>query len=546
MRHRGGRDAISSVFLFSFLRFDTQMIKTADSRGEGFGNFCSPRDVAMVTGAGRNRILCEIWKRRRWILIFIDPLFIFGAFFLAYTVRFQSALQNYFPIRQQFDFEAHSLSAYLSAAAIYAFVWTLLMARDGIYSCRLISANSPRAEIPNILWTGLTSLVVLMAVSFLFTGFILSRFVYGIGFTLSASGMIALREVGQRLSGRIFQLGLPRTKTLIVGANALAMQFASTLAENSNDFQEVVGFLKFSHDMCSDPGSKPSFKVLGTADEIDLIKSRIGFDRVIVSTSDFPESREENHAPLLMRIINYCEAHKIPLYFIAFSTDVTVLRSEMGSYQGFPLLLLRDSTQHPLYSVVKRILDILFSMAILVIGVPLWIAIAIAIKLSSKGPVLYVQERIGMNGRPFKMLKFRSMVDGADGRLTEFVEFSSMSEPVFNIRKDPRVTRVGAILRRTSLDEIPQFINVLRGEMSVVGPRPERTELVGMYDDYQWRRLKTKPGITGYQQVMSRGDPSLEKRLEYDLYYLKRQSLWLDMLVLLKTPFIVVRGDGME
>jgi len=211
-----------------------------------------------------------------------------------------------------------------------------------------------------------------------------------------------------------------------------------------------------------------------------------------------------------------------------------------------PLLLLRDSTQHPTYTAVKRVLDIILSLMVLTLGAPLWIGIAIAIKLNSKGHVLYVQERIGMNGKPFRMLKFRSMVDGADEQLDELVDFSSMEEPVFNIRKDPRVTPIGAILRRTSLDEIPQFINVLKGEMSVVGPRPERTELVQLYNAYQWRRLKAKPGITGYQQVMSRGDPSLAKRIEYDLFYLKNQSLWFDLNILLKTTIVVARGDGME
>ncbi len=119
-----------------------------------------------------------------------------------------------------------------------------------------------------------------------------------------------------------------------------------------------------------------------------------------------------------------------------------------------------------------------------------------------------------------------------------------MPEPVFKMLDDPRVTRLGALLRRSSLDEIPQLINVIKGEMSIVGPRPEQIELVRMYNEHQWRRLKTKPGITGYQQVMSRGDLSLAKRIEYDLYYLKYQSLWLDLIILFRTIIVVVRGDG--
>ena len=125
-------------------------------------------------------------------------------------------------------------------------------------------------------------------------------------------------------------------------------------------------------------------------------------------------------------------------------------------------------------------------------------------------------------------------------------DFSRLKEPVFNIRKDPRVTPVGRFLRRLSLDEIPQFINVLSGSMSVVGPRPEREELVGMYNPYQMRRLKAKPGITGYQQVTSRGDPSLAKRIEYDLWYLKHQGFLLDVFIMFKTFLVIIRGDATE
>jgi len=138
------------------------------------------------------------------------------------------------------------------------------------------------------------------------------------------------------------------------------------------------------------------------------------------------------------------------------------------------------------------------------------------------------------------------MVDGADEMLQELVDFDAMEEPVFNIRQDPRVTGIGRFLRRTSLDEIPQLINVLVGSMSIVGPRPERVELVERYNSCQRRRLKAKPGLTGYQQVMSRGEPSLAKRIEYDLYYMKYQGFLLDLYIILKTIVVIVKGDGMR
>jgi exopolysaccharide biosynthesis polyprenyl glycosylphosphotransferase len=459
-------------------------------------------------------------------------------------VRFQTSLQSYFAIREQLDFEAYFMSAYVRAAIIFTVLWLVLMVREGLYSHRLISAGSPGTEIKNILWSGIKSLAILMAISFLFRGFLLSRFVYGIAFVLSAIGIITLREIGRQLSDKVFQMGVPRRRTLIIGTNPLAVQFASTLEKKSNGFQEVIGFLEFSDERCFSPENMPGCKVLGMADEINIVRNQIQFDRVIVSASDFLGPKETARGPLLMRVLNYCEAYKIPLYLISFSSDVMVLRSEMGSYGGIPLLLLRDSVQHPVYSLIKRVLDLVISVAVLILGLPLWIIISIAIKMNSAGSVLYVQERVGMNGETFKMLKFRSMVQDADEQLNKIVDFSSLREPVFKVLDDPRITGLGSLLRRSSLDEIPQLLNVLKGDMSLVGPRPEQIELVKMYNEHQWRRLKTKPGITGYQQVMSRGDLSLAKRIEYDLHYLKHQSLWLDLIILFRTVIVVVRGDG--
>jgi lipopolysaccharide/colanic/teichoic acid biosynthesis glycosyltransferase len=153
---------------------------------------------------------------------------------------------------------------------------------------------------------------------------------------------------------------------------------------------------------------------------------------------------------------------------------------------------------------------------------------------------------VGLEGKPFKMYKFRSMVENADAQLKEMIDLDSLPEPVFKIRQDPRVTPVGRIIRRWSLDEVPQFFNVLLGTMSLVGPRPEQVDLVEKYNLWQRRRLKAKPGITGYQQIMNRGLPFLEKRTAQDLYYLKHQSLWLDLFILAKTIIVVIRDDGLK
>jgi exopolysaccharide biosynthesis polyprenyl glycosylphosphotransferase len=249
---------------------------------------------------------------------------------------------------------------------------------------------------------------------------------------------------------------------------------------------------------------------------------------------------------LMMLAVNFCESHHIPFYMVPDSLGVAVTSREIDVCRDYPIIELRDASLHSGYKIVKRLMDIMLSLAVLALGFPLWGCIALLIKLTSKGPVIYIQERVGLEGKPFKMYKFRSMVENADAQLKEMIDLDSLPEPVFKIRQDPRVTPVGRIIRRWSLDEVPQFFNVLLGTMSLVGPRPEQVDLVEKYNLWQRRRLKAKPGITGYQQIMNRGLPFLEKRTAQDLYYLKHQSLWLDLFILAKTIIVVIRDDGLK
>jgi exopolysaccharide biosynthesis polyprenyl glycosylphosphotransferase len=534
---------VDDILLEGLGRQIGSMIKVFDSNGAGCEAFFPNRN-ATATASRLKRLSLGIWKRRRYILILLDATVVLIAFLVAYMIRFQTGLQDVFTAKEQLDFEAYFISAYVRAGTIFSILWVVLMERDGLYSRRLISASSHQTENRQIFWDGIQATAILMAISFLFRGFLLSRFVYVMSLALSACGMIAVRALGRRLISIVVNIGVPPRRTLVIGTAPLAIEFASTLKTKSNGFQEVVGFLEFPDERCSKPESAPGCKILGNVNEIDVVRSKIEFDRIVVSAADFIGPNEQNRETLLMRILNYCEAYAIPLYLISFSTDVLVLRSEMGSYHGIPLLLLRDSAQHPVYSIVKRILDIVISAVVLIVGFPIWLLIAIVIKMTSPGPVLYVQERAGMNGKSFKMLKFRSMDQDADQQLSEMLDFSKMPEPVFKIHNDPRITRFGSCLRKSSLDEIPQLINVLKGDMSLVGPRPEQIELVRMYNDHQWRRLKIKPGVTGYQQIKSRGDLSLAHRIEYDLVYLKNQSIWLDLYIMCRTVIVVVRGEG--
>ncbi len=194
--------------------------------------------------------------------------------------------------------------------------------------------------------------------------------------------------------------------------------------------------------------------------------------------------------------------------------------------------------------LAKRVLDIVGSLLGLALTLPIAPLIALAIRLDSAGPVIFRQERVGQDGRPFTVYKFRSMKVGAENDLEKLLNLEDLSQPVFKLRDDPRLTRVGRWLRRWSLDELPQFWNVLRGEMSLIGPRPEESWLVARYSDWHRRRLAVKPGITGPMQINGRGDLPLDDRVRLELDYIENYSLWRDLAILAKTIPAVIKGTG--
>jgi len=193
---------------------------------------------------------------------------------------------------------------------------------------------------------------------------------------------------------------------------------------------------------------------------------------------------------------------------------------------------------------VKREIDIVGAAIGLLLSVPIVSIAAILIKLDSRGPIFFVQDRAGENGRVFKIYKLRTMVDNAEKLLDQLIDLDSLDEPVFKLRDDPRVTRVGRFLRRWSIDELPQFLNVLKGDMSLVGPRPEDVRIVRYYDSWHRQRLRVKPGVTGPVQVNGRGDLSLEERVQLEVDYIRNYSLGRDLKILLRTIPAVIRGNG--
>lgn len=225
--------------------------------------------------------------------------------------------------------------------------------------------------------------------------------------------------------------------------------------------------------------------------------------------------------------------------------DVAGPRLQMRPVCGLPLIHVEKPQYHGAKKFQKRLFDVVFSGTALLFGLPILLAVALAVKLTSRGPVFYRQERIGLDGNPFEMIKFRTMVDGADKMVDKLAALNESEGGVlFKIRQDPRVTPVGKFLRKYSIDELPQFINALKGDMSVVGPRPPLASEVRSYDDHTRRRLLVRPGITGLWQVSGRSDLSWEDSVRLDMFYIENWSMISDLLIALKTVKAMLSHSG--
>ncbi len=276
---------------------------------------------------------------------------------------------------------------------------------------------------------------------------------------------------------------------------------------------------------------------LGSLADIAGVARAEGIERVVVAEQQMSE-------PAAERLIEECKEAGLALTFLPQHYGLLGPGIELNRLAELPVLDFRFSDPPRSTQAMKRAMDIFVSGLVLVLTSPLLLLSAIAILIDSGRPVFFRQKRAGKDGVPFTMMKFRTMVADAEDRLGELIDLSKLDEPAFKIPDDPRVTRVGKFLRRTSIDELPQLINVLRGEMSLVGPRPEEEAIVALYDERQRGRLAIKPGLTGPMQVYGRSDLTFEERLAMERDYLDNLSLLTDLQILMRTPRAIVRGEG--
>lgn len=335
---------------------------------------------------------------------------------------------------------------------------------------------------------------------------------------------------------RTVQKGENYLKVLIIGTGERATRLSTALRQSQDWGIHIIGHLDTDQGKIgSEVNGAP---VLGTLDSIsDILETHV-VDEVIMAIPRNMISDVED-------IAYVCEEEGVKFRLMADIYDLQLARMRLAELDGIPLLSFEPVAQNEAKLLVKRMMDLILTLGSMPLVLPMMLLVAIAIKLDSSGPVFFVQQRVGLRKRLFPMYKFRTMVQNSEELMKELEEKNEADGPIFKMANDPRVTRVGRFLRKTSLDEFPQLFNVIRGQMSLVGPRPMSTRDVNLFDkSIQRKRFSVKPGLTCVWQVSGRSDLPFDKWLELDLFYIENWSLGMDLKILIKTIPAVMKGSG--
>lgn len=441
------------------------------------------------------------------------------------TLSVASHIRLTFELGMDLPSEAAQLpwQLYLAVALIWLAVFLLLTPQRALFTRGLLEAIGR-----------LVGAVVLASACFAGLLYLSLREVSRLQFLYFAAlnlGVLLLFHLGVRVYVYSRNRLHTRRRALVVGDASTAERLADEFHRRPWTGVSVVGY---TSDALDAPGRVPR---LGSVEETRRLIDAHQVDEVIFA---LPHQQQERVVRLSLSLLQ----EPVMVHMVPGVLDLIFARTPVETLGGIPLISLRESALTEPQRVLKRLFDIFASATLLLLLAPLMLLIALLIKLESPGPVFFLQERIGEQGRRFKMIKFRSMYQDAEQRWQEVAKRDAQGKLIHKVEDDPRVTRIGRRLRRTSLDELPQLINVLRGEMSLVGPRPEMPYIAAEYQPWQWQRFRVPPGITGWWQVNGRSDKPMHLHTEDDLYYIQNYSFWLDLRILVKTLIVVLEGRG--
>lgn len=471
------------------------------------------------------------WQRSYAVrLIYTDLAVIVLAVFGAEYIRFGTKMRD-LAIAPEGKFE-FALN-YSLVSLLLVIGWMLGLHIFGTRDYRV--AGSGSAEYKLILDTtvrvfGLLAIIALVFRVEFARAYLLIAFPSGLLLLLVSRWLWRKWLIQRRIAGKFLH------RAVVLGEAEKVRHVTEQIGREPNAGFKIIGEVSPDHrseDRLT-PGMHSAFGYQGALGLLDALKA----DTLILTSSDVL-------SPKKMRYLGWeLEQRNVELVVAPALTDIAGPRIHQRPVAGLPLLHI----EYPEFSGqkywVKRVFDVIMASLIAVIISPILITIAILVKRDSPGPIIFKQERVGHNGAPFKMLKFRSMVNDAEEQLDGLLDQNDGNGVLFKLKDDPRITKTGGFLRRYSLDELPQLFNVIRGDMSLVGPRPPLPQEVDQYDEWTGRRLLVNPGITGLWQVSGRSDLSWEDSVRLDLYYVENWSMMGDLIILYRTIRTVVRPDG--
>jgi len=482
--------------------------------------FASPLQVA-VNARWAERLL--LWT----FLIGLDVAMILAGFWLAYLLRFETSLTWFY------QHEVPPQNYYQWLIVLLAPIWIGIFALFGLYDFKnLFSGMQEYTRAFNA-----CTLAIMLIIFFTFfdPNFVIARGWVILGWLFVGLCVLFGRFLMRRMIQQLRIKGRFLTMVLVVGANEEGRAIAQQLQSNSKAGVRVIGFADDKHK--SDDSALNGIPVLGSIDSVSTLARQYGAQEIIVASTALP--REQ-----LLNLFQTFYAADIPIRLSSGLYELLTTGVEVHEVANVPLMSINKVRLAGMDVFLKRLLDVMVASIVLIATLPIMVAVGIAIKLGSPGPVFHLRRVVGVGGKSFNALKFRTMYTDADERLERDPELRRQFEENFKLKDDPRVTRIGKILRPVSLDELPQLINILLGQMSLVGPRmitePERER----YGKWSMNLATVKPGLTGLWQVSGRSDVSYDERVKLDMNYIRNYNIWFDLHLLYQTIPAVLKKRG--
>jgi exopolysaccharide biosynthesis polyprenyl glycosylphosphotransferase len=469
------------------------------------------------------------FKWPRWLLGTVDALLVGGAFLLSYSLRYEAQFLQ--PVDEA---NAAPFSPYSPYTAIFAVMMLFFNQNAGLYRER--RGRSWWDEVFIIGNSATNAAVAVMALSFLLRPLVFSRLLIVQAAILVVVLLGLWRAVLRGVRSEMLKRGIGIERVLVVGAGSVGLSVLQIILARPDLGFKIVGFV----DDDPERGATDLGRVLafGQVDNLPRLIDQYGVDLVII-TLPWQVQRK------ILRIVRECERKHVKVRTVPDMFELSLSQVQVEMLGGIPLLGLNgDARFHTSDRLVKRALDVFLTALALLPASLITGLVALAIRLDTPGPIFFTQERIGLNGRPFKVYKFRSMVADAEKLHADLIRETGEDPRHPKLVNDPRITRVGRWIRRFSIDEVPQIWNILRGEMSWVGPRPATPQEVELYEPWHRQRLRVLPGLTGLWQVSGRSEVPFEEMCLLDIYYIENWSLSLDLQIVLRTVPHVLLAHG--